>query len=320
MERAAQNEAQDRVTYRVVWPDSTIHWIEAVGRVSCDASGRPAYIMGVCTDVTEQRLAYDHLQAEQNLLRKLIDVQEKEKQVICYDFHDGLIQYALGAQMLLEAYKTSLPPADATGPIDEAITSLRKGVEEGRRIIRGIRPTVLDDMGVDAAIQDLIDQYSSFDVAIELVCDLKDGRLPKELEATVYRIAQEALTNATKYSRSDRVRIELKEDNGQVHLEIQDFGCGFDVNAGRKRGFGLLGMAGRARLLGGECSILSEKDAGIAIGDTFITIGSCQSGLHVAEDPWLLFPGSMIPQLDEVFVGEIRRQEAIVIENDAAVC
>jgi PAS domain S-box-containing protein len=265
MERAAQNEAPERITYRVLWPDGTTHWIEGVGRVFCDASDRPVHVMGVCTDITEQKLAYDHLQAEQNLLRNLIDVQEKEKQVICYDFHDGLIQYAFGAQMLLEAYRLNLPSSEGSSPIDEAIRSLGKGVEEGRRIIRGIRPTVLDDMGVDAAIHDLIDQYSSFDIAIESVSKLSDGRLPKGLEAAIYRVVQEALTNATKYSQTDRVRIELRAENGHVHLEVQDFGCGFNVESGRKRGFGLLGMTGRVRLLGGECSILSETGVGTRI-------------------------------------------------------
>jgi signal transduction histidine kinase len=78
-------------------------------------------------------------------------------------------------------------------------------------------------------------------------------------------VAQEALNNATKYSGTDVVRIELGKSDGGLNLEIRDFGCGFDYKAERTRGFGLLGMTERVRLSGGECSILSEIDAGTTI-------------------------------------------------------
>ena len=76
---------------------------------------------------------------------------------------------------------------------------------------------------------------------------------------------QEALNNARKYSGTDVVRIELKKANADLLLEVRDFGCGFDVEAARKRGFGLLGMTERVRLLGGERCIKSERDVGTII-------------------------------------------------------
>jgi signal transduction histidine kinase len=89
--------------------------------------------------------------------------------------------------------------------------------------------------------------------------------LPKTVETTVYRIVQESLNNARKHSGTDVVRIELRKVNDDLQLEIRDFGCGFEVESARKLGFGLQGIMERVRLLGGECIITSEKDAGTRI-------------------------------------------------------
>jgi two-component system sensor histidine kinase NreB len=97
-------------------------------------------------------------------------------------------------------------------------------------------------------------------------CDPTIGRLPVPVETTIYRVVQEALNNARKYSGTDVVRFELKREGDSLHLEILDFGCGFDVAAAQKKGgFGLLGMVERVHLLGGECEIHSELDAGTRI-------------------------------------------------------
>jgi len=149
--------------------------------------------------------------------------------------------------------------------IDAAIGSLRKGVEDGRRAIRGIRPAVLDDSGLEAAIEDLIDHFSSSEIMITSKCDPEIGRLPKAIQTTVYRVVQESLNNASKHSGTDVVRIELKKVNGELQFEIRDFGSGFDVESGYKRSFGLRGMIERVRLLGGECIIESEQDAGTRV-------------------------------------------------------
>jgi signal transduction histidine kinase len=124
---------------------------------------------------------------------------------------------------------------------------------------------VLDDSGIDAAIEDLIGQFSTSGIMVTSKCDPEIGRLSDSLQTTIYRVVQEALNNARHHSGTDVVRIEVKKANGDLHLDIQDFGCGFDVPSARKQGFGLLGMTERVRLLGGECLIQSEQDAGTRI-------------------------------------------------------
>lgn len=223
------------------------------------------FVGGIGIDITSIKNAEAALRSGQELLRDLIEVQENEKQLLCQEFHDGLIQYAVGALMLLEGCQRSDSAKDVSTTIEAAIASLRKGVEDGRRAIRGIRPAVLDDAGLEAAIGDLIDQFSSSGVMVMFKCDPKFGPIPKSVQTTIYRVVQESLNNARKHSGTDVVRIDLKQVGDDLQCEIQDFGSGFDVEAARKRGFGLRGMIERVRLLGGECTIESEQDAGTRI-------------------------------------------------------
>jgi signal transduction histidine kinase len=123
----------------------------------------------------------------------------------------------------------------------------------------------LDDSGLPAAIEDLIGQFENSGIHVTGKCNPEIGRLPEAIQTTVYRVVQEALNNAKKHSGTDVVRIELKKLDGDLHLEVRDFGCGFDVHTSRKDAFGLLGMTERVRLHGGELSIDSEHDVGTTI-------------------------------------------------------
>jgi PAS domain S-box-containing protein len=231
-----------------------------------DEAGTMIAMGGISTDISDVKAASDALKKERALLRNLLEVQENEKQFLCHEFHDGLIQYAAGSLMSLESFRSKHPENGVSPLLDKVIGNLRKGVEDGRRVIRGIRPAVLDDSGLAFALEDLIDQYSTPDMMAVGTCDPTIGRLPVPVETTIYRVVQEALNNARKYSGTDVVRFELKREGDSLHLEILDFGCGFDVAAAQKKGgFGLLGMVERVHLLGGECEIHSELDAGTRI-------------------------------------------------------
>src|SRR6185295_358849 len=230
-----------------------------------DETGKMIALGGISTDIADLKEAHESLQKERELLRNLIEVQEKEKQFLCHEFHDGLIQYAVGSLMSLEGYRNTHTLTEASAIIDEVIDNLRKGVDDGRRVIRGIRPAVLDDSGLEAALDDLIGQFSTSEMMVTSKCDAEIGRLPDSVQTAIYRIVQEALNNARRHSGTDVVRIELKKANSQLQLDIQDFGCGFDVESDQKQGFGLLGMTERVRLLGGECSLHSEQDVGTRI-------------------------------------------------------
>lgn len=222
------------------------------------------FVGGIAIDISELRQAEESLKSERDLLRNLIELQEREKQHLCHEFHDGLIQYAVGALMALEG-AADRPVEVRQRELDSAIMHLRKGIDDGRRAIRGIRPAVLDDSNLHVAIEDLVDQFKSSGIMITVGGDPKISVLPKSLQTTVYRVVQEALNNARKHSGTDVVRIELKESNSELRLEIRDFGCGFDIATAKHRGFGILGMTERVRLQGGELTLSSEPGAGTKI-------------------------------------------------------
>jgi signal transduction histidine kinase len=230
-----------------------------------DANGKITGVGGISIDVTERRKAMDSLAAEQELLRHTIGVQDHERQLIAYEIHDGLVQYATGALMELEALRDRVNSKDSAERIDKVLDILRSTVAEGRRLINGIRTPVLDDSGVVAALQDLIDEEARVHVQVEFVKDDNCGRLAPSIEEALYRITQEALTNIRKHSQSKIVRVELGRRADQVHLEIRDWGVGFASTARIKGVHGLKGMAERARIAGGRCCIHSSPGSGTKV-------------------------------------------------------
>jgi PAS domain S-box-containing protein len=230
-----------------------------------NSQGKMLAMGGISTDITDLTTAYEELAEKERLLQNLIEIQESEKRFICYEFHDGLIQHAFGSMMALESLLDKNLSEKSSAIVENAVNSLQKGIEDGRRVIRGIRPTVLDDMGVMAAIEDLIDLMPKSDIQVELEFDPGVGRLPKTLEATIYRVTQEAINNARKHSGSDRMTISLKRHSKRIQLDIRDFGCGFDVQSAKHAGFGLAGMTERVRLLNGTCQIISSRGKGTQI-------------------------------------------------------
>lgn len=234
------------------------------------------FVGGMAVDITELKETEYELQRKQELLRNLINVQENEKELLCQEFHDGLIQYAVGSLMSLESCQGDPNSNENVELISNAIRDLRKGVDEGRRVIRGIRPAVLDDSGLEAAIDDLVDQYSAAEIHVKKSCDPEIGRLSDAVQLTVYRVIQESLNNAKKYSGTDVVRINLRKVGEELLIEVRDFGNGFDVNSARQRGFGIRGMTERVRLLGGDFFIESEADNGTTIRVRIPLTGAAQ--------------------------------------------
>ena len=266
--RILRSEIVERIVYRVVWPDASIRWIELVGRTLMDEHGRPQRATGVCIDVTERTLAYKALEEKEEMLRRLIEIQEQEKYLLCHEFHDGLIQWAFGARMLLEGCRHKAASgwtAEETRVVDTVIDCLGRGIEDGRRVIRGIRPGVLDDLGLEAALEDLRDQLAAVGLVVDIQIDGELGEVPPPLETTLYRVAQEAVNNVRRHAGVDRCRVTLTRTAADVLLTIRDEGAGFETARTRSPGFGLAGMVERVRLAGGRCRIDSAVSCGTTV-------------------------------------------------------
>ncbi|QDU94548.1 Oxygen sensor histidine kinase NreB [Lignipirellula cremea] len=222
-------------------------------------------IGGIAIDITDLKQVEDALASERELLRSVIDTQEKEKQILCHEVHDGVIQNAVGSLMMLESYQEMNPPGNGSELINKVINCLRQGVEDGRRTIQGIRPPFLDESDLESAVRELAEYTSATGITVTTKCELGTVRLPDMLQTTVYRLIQESLNNAMKHSGTEAATVELKRDGGHVFMEVRDFGCGFKLGDARKRGLGLKGMMERVRLFGGECTIESEPNKGTRI-------------------------------------------------------
>ena len=156
-------------------------------------------------------------------------------------------------------------PKQAAKAYDAALTMLRQSHAEARRIISGVRPPILDEQGVVAAIDHLVNEERRKGLQIAVRTSVEFGRLAPILENAVYRIAQEALTNASKHSKAKKVEVALVQQGDQLRIEIQDQGVGFKPKDVATNRFGLAGIRERARLLGGTATIDSKPGKGTRI-------------------------------------------------------
>lgn len=211
-------------------------------------------------EIARRTDAEERLRSRERHLAHLVDVQEAEKRFLCHELHDGLMQNAVAATMVLETWQHRHGP-DAV--VDDVLGILRDGLADARRVIRGARSVVLDDMGLAAAVEELAAGL----VRIGIRVDVRHaGLLPglsAEAEATAYRIVQEALSNVRRHAGVDTATVTLAGSPAGLVIEIVDDGKGFLVDA--VRGFGLLGMRERAQLAGGELRITSGAGRGTRV-------------------------------------------------------
>jgi signal transduction histidine kinase len=208
----------------------------------------------------------------QDLVGRLLTTQEEERRRVAYDVHDGLAQTAAAAYQHLQIFARGYPPdsARAREQLEEALELLRRTVGEARHVISDLRPTALDDFGLAAGVRLQVEKLRAegWEVAYEEA--LGDERLPTEVETTLFRVAQEALTNVRKHARATRANVTLQRLGKTVRLLIRDEGSGFrpgEVMNGGGPGerVGLSGMRERISLLGGRFEIQSEPGTGTSV-------------------------------------------------------
>ena len=254
--------------YRLRHKDGSYRWIDADSVVVRDEQGKVLRVVGSHGDITDRKLAEEALERERQSLWKMLQASDHERQIISYDIHDGLAQYLAAAGMQFQAHdslKANSPDA-AVKAYETAVELVRQAHFESRRLISGVRPPVLDEAGLETAISHLVhEQRRHGGPKIECFSSVQFGRLPSILENAIYRIAQEALTNACKHSKSKKVTVTMTQEGQEVRLEVQDWGIGFDPESVEKGHFGLEGIRQRVRLLGGRLTIESTPGSGTLI-------------------------------------------------------
>jgi two-component system, NarL family, sensor histidine kinase DevS len=206
---------------------------------------------------------------ESDKLRLSIASSERERRRWARELHDETLQ-ELGALMLL--HDTALKRGDAEvmrRSLERARDQIQQTIAGLEGLITELRPAALDELGVAAALEALIDHAraaSGLRVSADLDLAFGDGRarLAPELESTLYRLAQEALNNVMKHAQARNVRISMEALGDSLVLTVADDGRGFDVEDAPQR-FGLVGMRERVVLAGGELEVESEPGAGTRV-------------------------------------------------------
>jgi PAS domain S-box-containing protein len=228
------------------------------------------YILAFHRDITERRRAQDELRRSQQELRGLSkaanEALEAERRRTARELHDELGQSLTALKMDLESLCTSLPPDQPElAQRTQAMRALLDGtIAATRRIAANLRPLMLDDLGLSAALDWLTHNFSQHTgIASDLVVDESVAQVPEPIASALYRITQESLTNVAKYAHAGIAEIRLERDGDWVQLTVRDDGRGIESSEQGKGGaFGLLGIRERVTLLGGELSIRGEPGRG----------------------------------------------------------
>ncbi len=230
----------------------------------------PAAAQLVLEDVTEER---GDLRRAQWYAGTVVQAEEDERRRLARELHDEPLQIVLAVARQLDRLG-SLPalPAPMVEDLDRARRHTLDAAGSLRRLSRGLRPPTLDQLGLAAALATLVRDLDEAQPGLvaQIQVDAGSLRYASELELGVFRIAQEATTNAVRHASAHRLAVSLRQEAGRLVLEVQDDGNGFDVQAEMAAALstghlGLSGMAERARLLGGDLEISSAAGKGALV-------------------------------------------------------
>ncbi len=234
-----------------------------------DIDGR-RYFLAFHRDITDRRRAEQEIRRSQEQLRGLSkaanEALEAERRRTARELHDELGQSLTALKMDLDSLRSALPPElpDLDGRAQAMHALLDGTIAATRRIAADLRPLMLDDLGLAAALDWLTQNFSKHTgIATDLVIDDSVAQVPEPIASALYRITQESLTNVAKYAHASATEIQLERDGEWVRLSVRDNGRGIAAADQEKRGtFGLLGIRERVTLLGGDATISGEPGRG----------------------------------------------------------
>jgi PAS domain S-box-containing protein len=253
---------------RYLRKDGAALWARTTAKAFHGSDGKVDFAVGIVEDISVRTRADEALKSERRALWRMLQASDHQRQTISYGIHDGLAQYLASAEMQFQTYESTRQhlqePADNS--YQSGVELVRQAHVEARRLIRDLRPPFINEIGLASAISRLVqEQVRSGGPKLECDCNLDVDPLPGILAHSLYRIAQEALTNACKYSESNRVKVTLVQEGQDVRLEVRDWGVGFDPRLIQEGHFGLEEMRQRVRLLGGRLNIQSTPGSGTII-------------------------------------------------------
>jgi len=241
-------------------------------------NGKPA-ISGIVADMTKRRLVEDALRKSDKELRilsnQLLSAEEKERKRIARELHDGIGQALSAIKFSVENVLREIDDHKDTldsNSLKSVIPLTQKTIEEVRRIVKDLRPSILDDLGILATVTWFCREFQNVysNIQIKKKIDITEKDIPLALKTIIYRLLQEALNNVAKHSRADQVYLSLHKQPNEIEVLVRDNGRGFDLEKTislnpSQRGLGLASMRERAELSGGSFDIQSEIGKGTVI-------------------------------------------------------
>jgi signal transduction histidine kinase len=211
------------------------------------------------------------MQLRSSFTSRLLDAQESERRRISYELHEELGQSLTALKLQLRGVEKNLPPGGMKEELGHSLDYINEVIENVRCLSQDLRPSILEHMGLAAALKNLADKFSEHSqIPVALELDSIQGLLGPEAEVSIYRIFQECFTNIAKHAQAALVSVSIKRLNGQVTFRVEDNGRGFDSQQMLKGditkwGLGLSAMAERMRMLNGNLDIWSQEGQGTGI-------------------------------------------------------
>ncbi|MBN2109068.1 MAG: PAS domain S-box protein [Deltaproteobacteria bacterium] len=241
--------------------------------------GAEVYFTAIIRDSTHRKYMEKSLRNSEkelkNLSSRLLLAHEQERKRIAYELHDGLGQILsaakIGVKTMLDdsAHRLAAGNGNAATGLPAIIQS---AIDEVRRISRDLRPSILDDLGIIAAINSFCFDFEKVNDTITIIREISasDGDIPEKIKIVIYRVTQEACTNIVRHSHADRVTVHLSSVSGNIQLRIHDNGAGFDPQTHltcreSDRGIGLSSMKERIEFSGGRFILTSSPDQGTTV-------------------------------------------------------
>ena len=246
-------------------------WGLVLGASLTDSIGNKIGQLMSVADISAQKRAEKTMRA---LSSRLINAQETERKIVSQDLHDSIGGKLTGIKYSLEKIISDLEkvPNSIETSLKDILTIVQSTIEETQRITKHLHPSILDDLGLFAAIRGICREFKEVyaDIQVTSNFEMDEHEVPGSLKILIYRILQEALNNVAKHSEADTVNLNLKKNKRKIELYIEDNGKGFDLSEvlhadGHGRGLGLQNIRERTELFGGSIDIKSEKGQGTTI-------------------------------------------------------
>ncbi len=244
---------------------------------SIGSTSRKAITFAIVTELTEIK---KREQEAKRLASELLTAQEKERKRIAGELHDGMAANLSAIKMALQSKLNSIMNNTPTEiRLEDLIDRLQGNIEEVRRIMNSLHPSILDDLGIIAAINWHCREYQKTypHIQVKPQIEVPESEMSIALKTAIFRICQESLNNVAKHSRANLVTLSLTENNQKIELAVKDNGEGFDLNEASRgkegvKGLGLGSMKERAEILGGFFQIVSSPETGTTVSASWPTI------------------------------------------------